>query len=130
MSTEGAWRLPVRDVLDMTVPALVRLPMPGIRCGERLRFRVCLCNVGHVSLCLRGRKWMLHAADGSMRVMEAAQVFNCRPVLERGAVFSFGGELTFPAPAERVELRLFGEDQVHSPFITPPLVFPLKVRRR
>ena len=130
MSTDETRRLPVRNVPDMAIAGFVRLPMPSRRRGELWCFRVSMRNNSTGTICLRGRKWVMSYANGEQRVVEATQVFNCRPVLERGAVFSFGGEMPFPTPPERVELRLFGEDQLRSPFMTPPLVFPQRNRLR
>ncbi len=124
MSTDWRTSLPVRDFLDMGISLMAvrccRLPKPFYRVIFRLR----LLNASPTSVRLLGRKWQLRDTSGDTRIIEAEQVFNQRPVLTPGAVFSFGGCHDFAQPPAGMEVRFFGTDQMHTPFISPPLVFP------
>lgn len=124
MSTEQRTSLPVLDFLDMGISLMavrcIRLPSPLYRVVFRLR----LHNASPTSVRLLGRKWLLRDTAGDTRIIEAEQVFNQRPVLAPGAVFSYGGSHDFTRSPAHMELRFFGTDQTHTPFISPPLIFP------
>lgn len=123
MSTDSR-SLPERDFLEMGISLCgvhaARHPQPHYRVCYRLR----MLNAGRASLRLLGRKWTLRDRVGNTRIIEAGQVFNQQPVLRPGDVFSYGGCAVFDAAPAGMEVRFFGTDQGHSPFITPPLVFP------
>lgn len=123
MSTESR-SLPVRDVLDMgvTMTALqyTRTPRPAYRMIFRLR----MSHEGSGSVRLLGRKWTLKDRAGNTRIIEAEQVFNQQPVLTPGSAFTFSGCHLFDDAPVGMEVRFFGTDCRHEPFITPALVFP------
>lgn len=129
MSTETSTTLPERDFLKMEIALgavqITRQPQPNYR----LIFRINLLNTANTSVRLLGRKWLLRDSHGSTRIVEAQKVFNERPVLAPGSIFSIGGCQDFNCPPTRVELRFFGVDQVNTPFITPPLAFPSRALR-
>ena len=52
------------------------------------------------------------------------KVFNDYPTLAPGAVFSCSGCHEFDSPPVSMELRLFGNDELGTPFISAPLHFP------
>lgn len=123
MSTETR-SLPVRDCLDMGVSlcgvSITRHPHPVYHVAFRLTMR----NVGSSSVQLIGRKWVLKDSNGATRIIEAERVFNQVPVLAPGSVFSYGGCQRFDCAPLGMEVRFFGRDARHAPFITPALVFP------
>lgn len=124
MSTKRATPLPERDFLHMEIALaamqLARPPAPPYR----LIFRINLVNTSRTGIKLLGRKWMLSENSGITRIIEAQKLFNERPVLESGSIFSLSGCHDFGTLPTNVELRLFGIDQTNTPFITPPLRFP------
>ncbi len=125
MSTDSSGtNLPERDFLNMSVARtglqLMRRPVPLYR----LCFQLQIHNVSQTGVRLLGRKWILRDASGHTRIIEAGQVFNQEPVLAPGAVFSYAGYQDFSHQPVSVQVRFFGVDQVHEPFITPALVFP------
>lgn len=123
MSTEAS-TLPERDCLAMGISLckvqVARRPRPGYSVAFRLHLR----NVGNASVRLIGRKWTLRDRNGNTRIIEAGNVFNQQPVLQPGAVFSYGGCRRFDAAPAAMEVRFFGSDPQNRPFMTPPLIFP------
>lgn len=116
--------LPVNPALEL------RLIIAGVQALRhprplyRVVFRVTICNTGTQSIRLQGRKWTLRERNGSTRIIEAASVFNQYPVLVPGAVFTTGGYQEFNTPPVAMSLRLFGSNELGTPFISPPLHFP------
>lgn len=123
MSTETPTTLPERDYLQMRLAIAALQLNRGAAPSYRVIFRIALLNDSRVSVRLHGRKWTLRDRSGATRIIEAERVFNQYPVLMPGCAFSFSGFHDFSQPPSSVTLRLFGSDQAHSPFITPPLVF-------
>lgn len=123
MSTENR-SLPVNPGLEL------RLVMAGVQALRHPRplyravFRISVCNQSRQTLRLLGRKWTLRELNGSTRIIEAAQVFGTTPLLTPGEVFSCGGTQEFDTPPVAMELRLFGTDELGTPFISEPLHFP------
>ena len=125
MSTDNR-SLPVNPGLEL------RLAMAGVQAQRyprplyRAIFRVAICNRSQRPLRLLGRKWTLRERNGNTRIIEASKVFNDYPTLNPGAVFSCSGCHEFDSPPVAMELRLFGNDELGSPFISTPLHFPRK----
>ena len=123
MSTDNR-SLPVNPGLEL------RLAMAGVQAQRyprplyRAIFRVAICNRSQRPLRLLGRKWTLRERNGNTRIVEAARIFNESPVLGPGAVFECSGTQEFDTPPVAMELRLFGTDELGTPFISAPLHFP------
>lgn len=124
MSTEAATPLPECDFLHVKLALAAAQSSPQTSPRYRLIFRINLHNTSPVSVRLLGRKWILRERGAPTRIIEAGQIFNEKPILEPGSIFSLSGCHEFCAPPTGVELRLFGVDQAHAPFITPALNFP------
>lgn len=124
MSTKAAIPLPERDFLHLELALAAVQYSPQVSPHYRLIFRIDLYNPSPVSVRLLGRKWVLREYRASTRIIEAQQVFNERPVLEPGSIFSMSGCHDFDTPPTSVELRLFGVDQTNTPFISHALSFP------
>lgn len=124
MNTDATTPLPERDFLHMGLALAAAQCSPRESPRYRLLFRINLHNTSPLSLRLLGRKWVLRERAAPTRIIEAQMVFNARPVLEPGSIFSFCGCHDFSTPPTGVELRLFGVDQTNAPFITPTLHFP------
>ena len=116
--------------LPVYAPLEMRPVMSGVQAVRRPRpiyrtlFRISICNTGTYPVRLLGRKWTLRDRNGNTRIIEASKVFNDYPTLAPGAVFSCSGCHEFDAPPVSMELRLFGNDELGTPFISPPLHFP------
>ena len=116
--------------LPVYSPLKMRLIMSGIQAMRRPKpmyrsvFRICICNTGTQTIQLLGRKWILRELNGNTRIIEASRIFGHAPVLAPGAVYSTSGTHEFDTPPVGMELRLFGTDELGSPFISTPLKFP------
>ncbi len=116
--------------LPVYAPLELRLMMSGVQAMRRPRpvyrslFRISICNMGNTPVRLHGRKWTLRERNGNTRIIEAAGIFNETPVLQPGAVFACSGTQEFDTPPVAMELRLFGTDELGTPFISAPLRFP------
>ncbi len=116
--------------LPVYAPLELRLIMSGVQAMRRPRpvyrslFRVNICNNGNHPVRILGRKWTLRERNGNTRIIEASKIFNEVPVLAPGAVFCCSGTQEFDTPPVAMELRLFGTDELGTPFISEPLRFP------
>lgn len=116
--------------LPVYAPLELRLIMSGVQAMRRPRpvyrslFRINICNTGSERVRILGRKWTLRERNGNTRIVEAAKIFNENPILEPGAVFECSGTQEFDTPPVAMELRLFGTNELGSPFISEPLRFP------
>lgn len=116
--------------LPVYAPLELRLIMSGVQALRRPRpvyrslFRINICNTGNHPVRLLGRKWILRERNGNTRIVEAARIFNESPVLGPGAVFECSGTQEFDTPPVAMELRIFGTDELGTPFISEPLRFP------
>jgi uncharacterized protein affecting Mg2+/Co2+ transport len=116
-----AHSLAEKDLLRMRVALcavqIKRHPKPYYQ----VAYRINLLNDSELSVRLMGRKWLITQHNGNHKIIEAGQVFNAEPILAPGAVFTLFGSHNFSRLPRRMELRLFGKDQLGTPFITPPL---------
>ena len=116
--------------LPVYTPLEQHLVMSGVQAQRRPRpvyrtlFRISITNTGSHPVRLLGRKWTLRERNGNTRIIEASKVFNDYPTLNPGAVFSCSGCHEFDSPPVAMELRLFGTDELGTPFISAPLNFP------
>ncbi len=116
--------------LPVYTPLELHLVMSGVQAMRRPRplyrtlFRISICNTGLHPVRLLGRKWILRERNGNTRIIEASKVFNDYPTLAPGAVFSCSGCHEFDTPPVAMELRIFGNDELGTPFISAPLHFP------
>lgn len=117
--------LPERRYLEMSVP-IFELCRAYAEHGTvyRMVFRLNMLNISRLSLRLLGRKWTMKDARGNIFIIEGDHVFGIDPMLAPGAVFSYGGFHDFIYPPVGMEVRFFGIDQMLTPFITTPCVFP------
>ncbi len=124
MSIDSTTTLPVNPALELRLIVAgiqaLRLPRPAYRA----LFRICICNTGKRPIRLQGRKWTLRERNGNTRIIEASGVFNDHAVLTPGAVFSTSGYQEFETPPVAMTLRIFGTDELSTPFISEPLHFP------
>lgn len=67
---------------------------------------------------------MIREETGLMHIMEGNCVFGKEPLLEPGAVFSYGGVKILPAAPVNIQVQFYGVDQVLFPFISAPFIFP------
>ena len=67
---------------------------------------------------------MIREETGLMHIMEGNCVFGKEPLLEPGAVFSYGGVKILPAAPVNIHVQFYGVDQVLFPFISAPFIFP------
>ncbi len=128
MQISDASKLPEYDALQVRlVPLQLRhLAQPVQGASLELIFRLSLMNKSKRALVLLGRKWTMKEATGMRYLIEGEGVFNQRPVLESGAVFSMAGTLLLRQGVRQIELRLFGRDYRLSPFISPAHSLMLK----
>lgn len=121
---ESFGTLPVRDFLRMGISLVGMLVVQRRVPLYRVMFRLRMTNAGGVGICLMGRKWVLKDASGDTRIIEGEKVFNDTPILKPGDVYSYSGYQDFSRRPVSMEVRFFGVDHGHVPFISPPLVFP------
>lgn len=115
--------LPERRYLDINIPISEFRLISTSPQVYRLIFRIDIYNSSRLGIRLMGRKWTMTDAKERTFIIEADHVFRQDPHLSPGAVFSYGGYHDFPAPPKNLELRLFGIDQMLTPFISTPCVF-------
>lgn len=122
--------LPERNYLEIHVPiyelCISHSPTDYV---YRMVFRVSILNISRLNLRLLGRKWMMRDVNGNTFIIEGNRVFNQVPMLAPGAVFSYGGYHDFAAPPASMEVRFFGVDQMLTPFISTPGIFPARCFR-
>ncbi len=123
MSTDR-FSIPERDFLDMDLACVAVRPVSSGSTRFRVEFLLSLYNASPTGVRLVGRKWTLRDRSGNTRIIEAEGIFDQRPILVPGAVFSYAGSQCFRYAPSGMEVRFFGVDQYHAPFMTPPLVFP------
>lgn len=121
--------LPERRYLHIQADLIEVCPMPDEPQYCRVAYRITMTNAGKLGLRMLGRKWIIHHADDTLHIIEAEHVFGSAPLLMPGEVFSFGGYRNFKQSPERMELRIFGVDQMLVPFVSLPCIFPKKSLR-
>lgn len=67
---------------------------------------------------------MIREETGLMHIMEGNCVFGKEPLLEPGAVFSYGGVKILSTVPIKIQVQFYGVDQVLFPFISAPFTFP------
>lgn len=112
-----------RHYLDLNVPLSDCRLISVSPKVYRFLFRLNMRNTGKLGLRLLGRKWIMCDHEGHTYIIEADHIFGQDPLLLPNAVFSFGGFHDFPEIPKSLELRIFGIDQMLTPFISQPCVF-------
>lgn len=67
---------------------------------------------------------MICEGTRQVHIMEGNRVFGKEPLLEPGAVFSYGGVKNLSTAPAKIQVQFFGIDQVLFPFISAPFSFP------